>query len=86
MCIEIAFAGSAAEVVESQKRFIADQTAIGVPSQHLCIRCPCLRKVQWGQMYKCLYCEMWLCRKCAEEHFGKTVEQYKADRQQEETA
>lgn len=27
--------------------------------------------------YRCLYCEEWFCTKCAEEHFGITVKEWK---------
>lgn len=32
-----------------------------------------------SELFKCLYCWMWFCEKCAEEHFGKTREQWREE-------
>jgi hypothetical protein len=34
--------------------------------------------------YKCLYCGQWYCMQCAEEHFGKTITQYREEHPQPE--
>lgn len=38
------------------------------------VRCGCLKKLWIQDAYKCLYCKEWFCEKCAEEHFGETIE------------
>lgn len=43
------------------------------------IRCECGKNTLLKAAFKCLYCSEWYCRTCAEKHFGKTVEQYKAE-------
>jgi len=40
------------------------------------VRCWCMQKLWPHQAYKCLYCDEWYCKSCAEGHFGKTVDQY----------
>lgn len=47
------------------------------------LRCICEKDFPIGWMYKCLYCEAWLCKTCAEEHFGQTVEGYKQEKAQQ---
>lgn len=44
------------------------------------VRCPCCLKIlELINSYKCLYCGIWFCEKCAEKHFGKTREQYRKE-------
>lgn len=40
------------------------------------VRCPCLKKLELEHAYKCLYCGIWFCEKCAEQHFGKTKKEH----------
>lgn len=47
------------------------------------VRCGCLEKLKPHQSYKCLYCEVSFCKRCAEQHFGKTVNQYKMENKNE---
>ena len=43
------------------------------------VRCPgCLKKLRMDQAYRCLYCGIWWCEKCAETHFGQTKAERKA--------
>lgn len=44
--------------------------------------CECGLSMPLRFFYKCLYCKMYLCEQCAEIHFGKTVEQYKNEKQE----
>lgn len=46
------------------------------------MRCACRKKLLLVDAYKCLYCKEWFCEKCAEAHFGKTVEQYFNEKEQ----
>lgn len=39
----------------------------------------CGKRVSLSYAYKCLYCGYWFCATCAEVHFGKTREQFKAE-------
>ena len=41
------------------------------------VTCECGKTVDLFYAYRCLYCEIVYCRKCAEIHFGQTVEDYK---------
>jgi len=43
------------------------------------VRCSCNKKLWPHQSFRCLYCGEWYCQKCAEIHFGKTVEQYRVE-------
>lgn len=37
----------------------------------------CEEKFELDKMYKCLYCDIWYCTKCAETHFGQTQQEWK---------
>ena len=43
------------------------------------VTCGCGRTNPIRFMYRCLYCGEFYCQPCAEEHFGKTREQYNAE-------
>ena len=36
----------------------------------------CGKRVSMMYAFKCLYCDFWFCKSCAEIHFGKTREQH----------
>ena len=40
------------------------------------VPCFCGSDVSLLESYKCLYCDVWFCEACAEDHFGKTVAEY----------
>lgn len=40
------------------------------------VQCPCGLTAPLRFLYRCLYCGAFFCKKCAEEHFGKTREEY----------
>jgi hypothetical protein len=44
------------------------------------VRCFCGKNVLLKEAYKCYYCEEYFCEDCAAIHFGKTREQYEADK------
>lgn len=69
--------GEKAEMVMSQIRETVRQEAAGVTIRLATITCPCGRKRAVVKMYQCLYCKIWMCDPCAEEHFGKTVAQWR---------
>lgn len=81
MCVKIAEAETPMQVIEHQARFIKQQEDDDNPAKVLSVRCPCLKIVRLKYAYRCLYCGIFYCKDCAEEHFGKTVEQYRAEQQ-----
>lgn len=40
------------------------------------VTCECGRTIPLRFAYKCLYCDLWFCTKCAGDHFGETREAY----------
>ena len=42
--------------------------------------CGCGLKLPLRFAYRCLYCGEFYCQSCAEQHFGKTREQYNAEK------
>jgi hypothetical protein len=68
-----------AATVQSQIRETVQQEAAGVTVRLATLTCPCGRTRAVLKMYQCLYCKVWMCDPCAEIHFGKTVEQYRAE-------
>lgn len=55
------------------------QEAAGVTVRVATMRCRCGWNRSLTRMHQCLYCKEWFCELCAEQHFGKTVEQYRAE-------
>lgn len=47
------------------------------------LQCYCNNRHPLDQMYRCLYCGVYFCFKCAEEHFGQTVEEWVENRDDE---
>ena len=72
----------AAVIVQSQLHETVEQEAAGVTVRMATITCPCGWKRGIMRMHQCLYCKVWLCQRCAEEHFGKTVVEYQAEKEQ----
>ena len=68
-----------AAIAQSQVRETVQQETAGITVRLATLTCPCGRKRAMVKMYQCLYCKIWLCDPCAEAHFGKTVEQYRAE-------
>lgn len=83
MCINVGEAESAKQLIYEQLSFIKQQESDGIPSSALKIRCGCLSLKPWKYMHRCLYCSVWFCKECAEDHFGKTVKQYKSEHAKE---
>ena len=44
------------------------------------VTCGCGLKLPLRFAYRCLYCGQWYCQTCAEQHFGKTREQYNSEK------
>ncbi len=68
------------DLLESQIQETVEQSINGVIGRLMTVTCPCGWKRGITLMYKCLYCDVWFCRSCAEEHFGKSVDEYKQQR------
>lgn len=68
-----------ATVVYNQTKETVAQEAAGIGCRMAVITCPCGRKRAMVKMYQCLYCRVWMCHQCAEDHFGKTVAEYRAE-------
>lgn len=47
------------------------------------IICPCGHSRALSRAYRCLYCGLYFCEKCAERHFGKTRLEWYAERRGE---
>ncbi len=80
MCLDIAERNDKLSIMASQVKFIKQQEKDEIPAKHTKIRCSCLTLVRWVDAYRCLYCGIFYCRACAEQHFGKTIEEYRAER------
>lgn len=39
----------------------------------------CGRQVSIKNAFKCLYCNFWFCKECAEIHFGKTIREHELE-------
>ncbi len=63
-------------IVYKQGHETVVQEAAGVTVRMATITCPCGWARTITKMYKCLYCGVWFCKLCAEEHFGKTRKEY----------
>lgn len=57
--------------------FVGKQTKQAMVLQNPTCKCHCHKLLHMKNAYKCLYCGQWYCKKCAEEHFGKTVAEYR---------
>lgn len=70
---------SSCDTVLEQLRDTVVQEREGVTIRMALISCPCSRRLALVKAYKCLYCGVWFCHSCAEEHFGKTVAEYREE-------
>ena len=59
--------------MHKQLKFIKFQEADNIPLARSQIRCGCYKLVKFIYAYRCLYCGVWYCKQCAEEHFGMKV-------------
>jgi hypothetical protein len=58
------------ELMADQIKLLHVQEKDGVPLMRVKIRCGCRKLLPWWVMVKCLYCGIFYCPECAEEHFG----------------
>lgn len=65
-------------IPEATQRFVeAQRKQAKGPQPSITCQCGWYQPIRF--FYKCLYCKMWMCQRCAEVHFGKTVEQWHAE-------
>ena len=69
-----------ATFIQQQVRETVQQEKAGVTVRTATMTCGCGTKRGVLLMYKCLYCGEWYCTVCAEQHFGKTIKQYREDK------
>lgn len=67
-------------IAEQQTLETVAQDLAGVTVREATVTCPCGTERALTLAYKCLYCKVWFCDICAEQHFGKTVSEYKASK------
>lgn len=53
-----------------QLSMIKEQAGWGMTADKTTVKCGCHKKVKLIHAYRCLYCQVWYCKTCAEEHFG----------------
>lgn len=71
------------KIVYKQTQETVKQELSGITVRLAIITCPCGQKKSLVNSYRCLYCKVMFCDMCAEEHFGKTVEEYRNERKAE---
>ena len=50
-----------------------------LPAYDAGVTCPCGLPRTVMNAYRCLYCEIYYCKRCAEIHFGQSVADYKKE-------
>lgn len=56
-----------------QLSMIKEQAGWGMAADKTTVKCGCHKQVKLIYAYRCLYCGIWYCRDCAQEHFGAKV-------------
>lgn len=59
--------------MEQQTKLIVKQHSLGVPVRHVKMKCGCGTEKRLIDMFRCLYCGIYYCKWCAEEHFGMRI-------------
>lgn len=62
--------GKKAKFIKLQLSMIKDQSEWGIKADKVKVKCGCNKKVKLIYAYRCLYCSVWYCKECAEQHFG----------------
>lgn len=52
------------------------------PTKVTCAECSACVPIRF--LFRCLYCDLWFCEICAEEHFGESLESYRKRRERRE--
>ncbi len=56
-----------------QLKMIKEQVGWGMAADKVTVKCGCHKKVKVLYAHRCLYCGIYYCRNCAQEHFGNKV-------------
>ena len=64
--------------MENKREFVTKQLQelIRQDCNNILVSCECDKKIPIHLAFRCLYCGQYYCQKCAEEHFGKSREDY----------
>lgn len=57
-----------------KKRLLQKQWAEA--NESATIHCACGQKRALVVAFRCLYCGLWFCARCAEKHFGQTIQEW----------
>ena len=68
-----------AKLYRDQQSELIEQESDNVTVKMAVVTCCCGLKRGLHLMYKCLYCDVYFCKRCAEQHFGKTVTEYRTE-------
>jgi predicted nucleic acid binding AN1-type Zn finger protein len=71
-------------LVKNQTKEIVKATSANESASTTIVTCPCGWRRSLTLLYKCLYCKVYFCHQCAEQHFGQTVEEYRKENPIEE--
>lgn len=67
-----------------KKKILAEQWKLAVNEGY--IYCPCGQARGLVKAFRCLYCGVWFCQPCAEQHFGQTVKEWIVSKRKEARA
>ena len=56
-----------------QLKMIKEQVGWGMTADKVTVKCGCHKKVKVLYAHRCLYCGIYYCRECAQEHFGYSI-------------
>ena len=73
-------------IIADQRRELVRQSEAGKRFMLVTVTCPCGRERGTTHAVRCLYCNIWYCETCAEDHFGQTRDEYRASHPIQETA
>jgi len=56
-----------------QLLMIKEQVGWGMAADKITVKCGCHKQVKVLYAHRCLYCRIYYCQNCAQEHFGYKV-------------
>lgn len=65
------------EVIRDQHSELYAQSEARIEVLLATVTCPCGGKRGITKAVRCLYCDIWYCEMCAEQHFGQTRKEYR---------
>lgn len=63
--------------IRDQHTELYKQSEAGEAILRATVTCPCGCARAINRAVRCLYCDIWYCERCAEEHFGETRADYR---------